>query len=79
MRPLLIACCLSLSLSLGGCVSDPTRLGITGPGQLAPAPRASATDQGQDVMPGVATMGTFYGPTNGGPQTGSSGFWGYNQ
>jgi hypothetical protein len=80
MRTLLIACCcLAPGLSLGGCVSDPAKLGITGPGQQTPPPRASATDQGQDAMPGVTTMGTFYGPTNGGPQTGVSGFWGYNQ
>lgn len=75
MRPLLLA--LSL-LALAGCVSDPAKLGITGPGQLTPTPRLNATDQGAETMPGVATMGTFYGPTNGGPQTGASGFWGYN-
>jgi len=75
MRPLLIACC---CLALAGCVSDPSKLGITGPGQMVPPQRSSPADQGQDVMPGVSTMGTFYGPTNGGPQTGASGFWGYN-
>ncbi|MBS0641156.1 MAG: hypothetical protein U1E70_21285 [Acetobacteraceae bacterium] len=75
MRPLLII--LSLC-SLAGCATDPAKLGITGPGQAAPVRRANATDQGSEMMPGVATMGTFYGPTNGGPQTGASGFWGYN-
>ena len=75
MRPLLIACC---CLCLAGCVGDPSKLGITGPGQIVPPATPSPLDQGQDAMPGVSTMGTFYGPSNGGPQTGSSGYWGYN-
>lgn len=75
MRPFLITCCL---LPLAACGTNPASLGITGPGQLAVPARSAPLDSG-DPMPGVSTSGTFYGPTNGGPQTGSSGFWGYNQ
>jgi hypothetical protein len=75
MRPLLIA--LSL-LGLSACAASPASLGITGPGQrTVPTPGVAPGDS-TDVVPGVSTTGTFYGPTNGGPQTGSSGFWGYN-
>ncbi|HVZ10107.1 hypothetical protein [Rhodopila sp.] len=73
MRLLLITVCL---LGLAGCGTDPQALGITGPGQQTPLGGTATFDQ--DRMPGVSTMGTFYGPTNAGPQTGSSGFWGYN-
>ena len=53
-------------------------LGIFGPGQHAVLAPDVAPGDSTDVVPGVSTSGTFYGPTNGGPQTGSSGFWGYN-
>jgi len=75
MRLILFA--LSL-LGLSACAANPGALGITGPGQHpVPAPGVAPGDS-TDVIPGVSTTGTFYGPTNGGPQTGSSGFWGYN-
>jgi hypothetical protein len=74
MRPFLIACCL---LGLAGCGKDPSAFGITGPGQLSVPAKTAPLDSG-DPMPGVTTTGTFYGPTNAGPQTGNSGFWGYN-
>ena len=75
MPPLPLALCL---LGLAACSMDPAALGITGPGQQVVAAPPSPSDQGQQTMPGVATTGTFYGPTNGGPKTGSSGFWNYN-
>ncbi len=75
MRPLLLTCCL---LALAGCGTDPKALGITGPGQLS-VPQANPTfDSTGNPTPGVSTMGTFYGPTAGGPQSGTSGYWGYN-
>ena len=74
MRLLLTALTL---LALAGCGTDPAKLGITGPGQSSPPQVPSPSDQGADVMPGVTTMGTTYGPSYA-PQTGTSGYWGYN-
>ncbi len=75
MRTLLIPCCL---LALAGCGTSPQALGITGPGHSPPPRPAISPDQQPDATPGVTVMGTTYGPTRG-PQTGSSGFWNYNE
>ena len=75
MRPLLLTLCL---LALAGCGTDPKALGITGPGQFTVPQPNPTLESGGNPIPGVATMGTFYGPTIGAPQSGTSGFWGYN-
>ncbi len=69
---------LALLIVLTGCSGDPRSYGITGPG-TAPAPVIASPAETPDAapMPGVSTTGSSYGP-NSRPNTGTSGFWGYN-
>ena len=58
---------LPLLLCLAGCVDDPAKLGITGPGQVeAPKPREDAVPGGDITMPQST------------PNTGSGRYFGYN-
>jgi|GEM_PF-3527380 len=58
---------LPLLLCLAGCVDDPAKLGITGPGQAeAPKPRQEAVPGGDLTLPQI------------GPDTGKGNFFGYN-
>jgi hypothetical protein len=65
---------------LTACSGDPRSLGITGPGVNPPPAQQNASPFAEDTgaAPGLPTSGSFYGPTNNGPVTPSSGFWGYN-
>jgi hypothetical protein len=68
---------LGLLLLLAGCAGDPRSLGITGPGpQDVPKP---PVDDGNNYQAGAPQTGSGYSATYGGPTTGSTGFWGYNQ
>jgi hypothetical protein len=68
---------LGFLIVLSACSGDPAKYGITGPGtQPVPVAKTAETPDSQPV-PGVSTVGSSYGPSNG-PSTGSSGFWGYN-
>ena len=56
-----------LLICLAGCVDDPAKLGITGPGQAeAPKPRKEVVPGGDITLPDV------------GPNTGNGHFFGYN-
>ncbi len=75
MRLLFILGCFGF---LAACSGDPKALGITGPG-LQTTPRPSpAFGEDTGANPGAPISGTYFGPSNNGPVTGASGFWGYN-
>jgi hypothetical protein len=74
MRMLLVFGLLSL---LAACSGDPSKYGITGPGNSPPPAASDANPAESTPTPGVPTFGPTYGPSIA-PSTGSSGFWGYN-
>ncbi len=58
---------LAVLLCLAGCASDPTALGITGPGKIdQPKPAQESVPGGDITTPQYM------------PNTGSGRFWGYN-
>ncbi len=68
---------IGLLVALAGCSGDPASYGITGPGVQTTTPGPAINEPDSSPTPGVSTTGTFYGPTDR-PQSGPSGFFGYN-
>jgi hypothetical protein len=68
---------LALVCLVAACSGDPSKYGITGPGNSPPPAAPDASRAEATPTPGVPTFGPTYGPSIA-PSTGSSGFWGYN-